>query len=111
MLIELTRKLPVMNKLWDALSMHSCMVILICLKLLPLSWLSVTSTSYAISKLGIANGNLEAGARIRDPPLFQTEAGARIHDLPPFQTGLPHDSVKDEAKVKDPYSLTTTNVQ
>lgn len=61
MLIGLTRKIPIMNKLWDALSMHSCMVILICFKLLPLSWLSVTSTSYAISKLGIAHGSLASG--------------------------------------------------
>lgn len=61
MLIGLTRKHPIMNKLWDALSMHSCMVILICFKLLPLSWLSVTSISYAISKLGIAHGSLAAG--------------------------------------------------
>lgn len=62
MLIELTRKLPFMNKLWEVLNFQSCLVMLVCFKRLPLSWLSVTGGSYAIAKLGLAKGNLKARA-------------------------------------------------
>lgn len=41
-----------MSIVFEVFSFHTTMILLVFLKILPLSWLSVTSASYAVSKLG-----------------------------------------------------------
>lgn len=58
LLIRLTDKFPFMTKVFDICSFHTVMVLLVACQVLPLAWLSVTSASYAASKVGVADGSL-----------------------------------------------------
>lgn len=60
LLVKLNEQFPIMNKVWDYASSHTVMVMLVFMGILPPAWLSVQSTSYALSKLSLARGALSS---------------------------------------------------
>lgn len=58
-IISWTKRFPLLQKMFDMLSFHTVIVCLVLVGLLPPSWLSVQSPAYAVSKLGLARGNLQ----------------------------------------------------
>ena len=64
MLIRFNNRFPnIAPKLWNLFSFHTIMILLVMLRVLPLSWLTVTSASYATSKLGLSHGYVSQSSR------------------------------------------------
>lgn len=57
-LIKLTKKNPLLKKVWRILNKNTFMLLLTVFGLLPLPWLTTSTPAYAVAKVGLAKGVL-----------------------------------------------------